>query len=85
MLRRVLMALVDAHAYQPGQAVTVDDLIARGWPGEHMRPESKAERVRNAVKRLRRAGLREVLRIRNGAYFLDPEARIEWGTTSRAG
>ena len=77
VLRRVLLALVDARAHRPGKAMTVDELVLHGWPGEHMREESKTERVRNAIKRLRRAGLGRVLQTCNGAYLLDPETPIE--------
>ena len=77
VLRRALLLLADAHAKRPGQGVSVDELVASGWPDERMRPESKVERVRNVVKRLRRAGLAGALKTRGGEFFLDPDLSIE--------
>jgi hypothetical protein len=76
-IRRILLAL--AHAQREGRALSTDDLIAAGWPGERMRRESGTARVYMAIRRLRALGLEDVLHTRDEGYFLDSkiDLRIE--------
>lgn len=70
-VRGVLRALVDARNAQPGVALSVDDLIRAGWPGERILPSAAAGRVYTAIATLRRLGLRGVVE-QNGAGYLIP-------------
>ncbi len=77
-LRRVLMALVDARIHGSGRALGTHDMLAAGWPGERMLPESGAARVYMAVRRLRVLGLDAVLTTVDGGYALDARADVAW-------
>ena len=78
-LQRLLARLAEQRETVPGQPLSVEELIAAGWPGERMLPKAGATRVYSAIASLRRLGLREVL-VRDGhGYLLDtgaPLARV---------
>ena len=76
--RRVLALLVEQRLARPGEGLAVDALFAAGWPGERAHPEHEANRVYNVIKRLRRAGLREVLVRRDDGYLIDPALPTAW-------
>lgn len=76
-LQRVLEALVHARQRTPGSAVSVETLIARGWPGERVLASAGAERVYAAVATLRKLGLRDVLLRQDDGYLLDPKIALE--------
>ncbi len=73
-LRRILIALAEAHREAPMDA---DALFARGWPGQRIRPDSASTRVRVAIATLRKMGLREVLLTREEGYVFDPNVVVE--------
>lgn len=75
-LRLVLRALVARHRAGAGAALGRDELLAEGWPGERMRPESGAFRVYTTVRRLRALGLAGLLVTRGDGYALHPSVRI---------
>lgn len=54
-----------------------DDLLEAGWPGERMRADAGAHRVRVAVSTLRKMGLRDVLRTEESGYRIDPAYEIQ--------
>ncbi|MBX7190789.1 MAG: hypothetical protein K1X94_01950 [Sandaracinaceae bacterium] len=54
-----------------------DDLLEAGWPGERMRADAGAHRVRVAVSTLRKMGLRDVLRTEESGYRIDPAFEIQ--------
>jgi len=60
-LRRVLAALIDKHASQPGVPLSIWDILEAGWPGERPVVEAGANRVYVAIARLRSRGLRDVI------------------------
>jgi hypothetical protein len=70
--RRVLQLLADRRLEAPGQAITLDEVFAAGWPGQRVHPEACASRVYVALSMLRRMGLRGVLIRRDDGYLLDP-------------
>lgn len=76
-LRAILLAFVERRLRDPGGVLTVDDLVAIGWPGERMLPTSGANRVYVALSTLRGMGLRRHLRSLRGGYLLDPSIEIE--------
>lgn len=71
-LRLMLLALARTHDATPGECLTVDDLVAAGYPDEVMTPESGRARVHTAVRRLRKLGFSELLMTRDEGYLLDP-------------
>ena len=75
-LRRILSALVDARASSPGAAVSRDDLLAKGWPGQKLHPEAASKRLRVAIATLRTLGLRSILLTRDDGYLVDPSIAI---------
>lgn len=58
-------------------ALTWDALLEAGWPGEKMRPDAGAHRVRVAISTLRKMGLADTLRTSESGYLLAPEVPIE--------
>ena len=80
VLRRLLIELTKEHANQPGRAISPLELLERCWPGERMNQESGLRRVRDAVRRLRGAGLgRRIERGEQGGYRLDPDLSVAIG------
>lgn len=73
--RRSLRALLDALVRQrqtaPDSPLSVDELLAAGWPGEKVLPFAGRNRVHVALTTLRGLGLRGVLQSHEGGYVLD--------------
>lgn len=74
---RMLRYLARYHAEQPGIRVPYAELVEAGWPGEKMLRKSASIRLRNAVARMRSAGLRDILLTSNGGYLLDPSRGVK--------
>lgn len=72
VLRGLLRALVRSYAADPHAALPNSALIAAGWPGQKMKPESARARLHTALKVLRQLGLKDHLRAVSGGYVLDP-------------
>lgn len=72
---RLLAAIADAHAKGTG-GIKIADLFAIGWPDEKASPASVEERVRAVAKRLRRAGLGDLLEAHAGGFRITATARI---------
>jgi hypothetical protein len=66
------LRLLEQHERRPDQGVTLDEVVAAGWPGETLLPGSAAQRVYTAVRTLRRLGLGAGLLTRDDGYLLDP-------------
>ena len=75
LVRAVLMALVEAHAR--GEGVGIPELFATAWPGEKASAQSVDERVRAVIKRLRRAGLEDLIEAHRGGFRISPSAIVE--------
>lgn len=75
-VRLLLLRLIQEHAKKPGSPLTVDDLLAAGWPGERVIRDAGASRVYVALGTLRKLGLRDVILSREGGYLLDPQVKI---------
>jgi hypothetical protein len=80
-LRRLLFALAEARCARAGSALSVDELLDSGWPGEDPLPEAGSNRVYVAISTLRKLGLGSVLQRWDGGYRLDPAVpfRLEPG------
>ena len=76
-IRRILLALIDAHIANPGHTLDVPAVIRAGWPHENVRPDAGATRVYTAIRTLRRMGLDGILLTRDSGYLIDPNTTIE--------
>ena len=70
-LRRLLAHLARRREVAPGEPVTRNELVAHAWPDEMVAPEAASIRVRNAISRLRKAGLRDAIVTTRSGYLLD--------------
>jgi hypothetical protein len=77
-LRRLLLALAQARCDRPGVPVSVEEMLAAGWPGESPLPEAGRNRVYVAVSALRNAGLGESLQRWDSGYRIDPQLRCDF-------
>lgn len=75
-LRLILKALLDRRITSPGTALTQQELLEAGWPGERVKHEAGTLRVYNALSTLRKLGLRAVLLSRDDGYLLDPSVEF---------
>ena len=71
IIRSALAAFAEQRLQSPGGHLSIEALFARCWPGERVVGESGLRRVRQVVKRLRRAGLEEVLLTAEAGYLID--------------
>ena len=76
-LRAILRTLVSLHRDQPGVGLSIEDLLAIGWPGERVIPYAGANRVYVALTTLRNMGLRGQLILQRSGYMLDPDLHVE--------
>ena len=74
--RLILQKLADARAKSPGHGVTLEEIIAAGWPGERIQPEAAAARAYTAIETLRELGLGELLVRRDDGYRRP--GRVDW-------
>jgi tetratricopeptide (TPR) repeat protein len=75
-LQRLLERLAERREIAPGEPLTVEALVAAGWPGERMLPKAGATRVYTAVASLRRLGLRDMLLRDERGYLLRTDVAI---------
>jgi hypothetical protein len=75
-LHRILDALTTSRMASPGRALDLEVRMQAGWPGERISFGSARARVSSSVKRLRNAGLSDLLITRDDGYLLDPEAAV---------
>jgi hypothetical protein len=75
-LRRVLYALAYARRDRSGCALTVDELLQAGWPGETPLAEAGSNRVYVAISTLRQLGLGDLIQRWDGGYRLDPHVPL---------
>jgi tetratricopeptide (TPR) repeat protein len=75
-LQRLLERLAERREIAPGEPLSVEALVAAGWPGERMLPKAGATRVYTAIASLRRAGLRDMLVRDERGYSLRTDVAI---------
>jgi predicted ATPase len=78
-VRRVLDVLVGARLARPGQALTADEVLEAGWPGEKVLHDAGLLRVYSTIRRLRRMGFSPGLITRDDGYLLDPSFAVTRG------
>ena len=77
-LRLIVQKLATYRMTAAGRALSLDDLLEAGWPGERVLPEAGANRVYVAVATLRKLGLRDLLLSRDDGYLLDPAVDLRY-------
>lgn len=77
-LRLILVGLAAKRLAEPGQGMSLDEVVALGWPGERVTPEAAASRVYTAIRTLRGFGLEPFLLTSDEGYFLSPELSVEF-------
>ena len=75
-LTRVLAGLARSRVRNPGDCLSVDDLVPIGWPGEQLLRDTGKNRVYVAIATLRKMGLSELLLKTEKGYLLDPDSPI---------
>ncbi len=78
-VRRVLCALVSRRESAPGGALSLDEVLAAGWPGEKVRFDAGSKRVHTAIWTLRKLGLEGLVVTRDDGYLLDPAVPVRRG------
>jgi predicted ATPase len=71
-LAAIVHALIEKRLEAPGQPLDTAALLAAGWPGEKVRAEAGANRVKVALSTLRKLGLRDVILHRGDGHVIDP-------------
>ncbi|MBI1945789.1 MAG: AAA family ATPase [Deltaproteobacteria bacterium] len=74
--RRLLARLLEQRVAAPGEPLTVEALVAAGWPGERIIPRAAANRVYVALTALRKLGLAGLLVRTADGYLLDPAVAV---------
>lgn len=77
ILARLLCALIVARRDQPGERLTVADLLAAAWPDDRFVGTAGANRVYVALATLRKLGLRDIVIRTDGGYLIDPNAPVQ--------
>ena len=67
-LRRIVAALTERRVQEPGKALSVEHLVAAGWPNQTLLPDSAANRLYVAMSTLR--GLGFPVQRRDDGYLL---------------
>jgi len=75
-LRRILHTLLDAHKQEPGRCVTMEELLAGGWPQEVMTYESGSQRVYAAIKQIRKLGLGDLVQTGESGYLIAAATKV---------
>lgn len=75
----LLDALCAHRERAPGKALSIEALVAAGWPGEQIPRSAAINRVRVALSSLRSRGLREAVVRRGSGYLISPHVRLVRG------
>jgi predicted ATPase len=75
-LAGIVHALIEMRRQAPGQPLDTAALLAAGWPGEKVRAEAGANRVKVALSTLRKLGLRDVILHRGDGHVIDPNVPL---------
>jgi predicted ATPase/predicted negative regulator of RcsB-dependent stress response len=78
LLGRLVARLAELRDQNPGQGISVDEMLKVGWPDEVLTADSGASRVYTAVRTLRSMGLEEIIKTGDDGYFFDPRVALHW-------
>jgi hypothetical protein len=74
--RRIISALTRLHRHAPGRALTIQELLEAGWPGERPISPAGTNRVHVVLAQLRRIGMRGVIERYKDGYRIAPSANV---------
>jgi len=74
--RLLILALAKKRVEAPDVAMSSDELLRHGWPGESVREDAGLNRLRVALSLLRQLGLRDVIVKREEGYLLAPAIEV---------
>ena len=77
-MRLILLRLVSQRLSASGAALSVDDILDAGWPGERVLADAAANRVYVTIATLGKLGLRDALASRDGGYLIDEDVVVEY-------
>ncbi len=76
-VRALLAKLAEYRCSHPGMPVHSEELRQIGWPNERMSLGSARERLKQAMRVLRRLGLEQLVVWKDGGYLLSTDIPIE--------
>ncbi len=76
--RALLVEMARRLVDSPATGLETEEVFAVGWPGERALEESRRNRVYVTIRRLRAAGLGELLQSDERGYYLDPAIQLSW-------
>jgi len=74
--RRLLVALLERRLEAPGEALSMETLVRRGWPDQRVLQSAARNRLHVALSGLRKAGLDPLIQKCGDGYLLDPEVEV---------
>lgn len=81
---RILLALASHRHARREDALSSEELIAAGWPGERIGPDAAKNRLHVALSKLRKRGLRDLLLRYPSGYALSPGLTVLLAQSERA-
>jgi len=84
VLKRVLLALVDAHLSAPRRSLSTEELVQNVWPGDRSAHVSARNRLYFAINALREIGLRDLIVRVDGGYALTDRAVVRAQPNARS-
>ena len=75
--RLILRSILQSHMSSGIPGRSVEELVEDGWPGEILEPASGKNRVYNAVRQLREAGLEGILVTGDSGYCFSSKTAIQ--------
>jgi hypothetical protein len=77
VMRRILVALVEASGASPPRFLSAAEVVRAGWPDERILAAAARNRLHVTMTRLRRHGLSDLLVANDLGYALSPDVAIE--------
>jgi tetratricopeptide (TPR) repeat protein len=77
VMRRMVLALAQAHRDRPEHSVSQGELLQAGWPDERVLPQAARRRLQVMVGRMRDLGLRGLLETTDIGYRLTPQVEVD--------
>jgi hypothetical protein len=75
-MRQLLWALVERRLAAPGEAMSLDAMLAAAWPGERILHKAGTARIYTAIRALRDMGLRDALVTAGDGYMIAPRVHV---------
>lgn len=83
VLAQILEGFAIAQQKSPGLGLSVEQIMALGWPGQQLLPKAGANRVYVALNNLRKLGLDPFMIRSQQGYMLSPLVQVSWADAPR--